>query len=47
VCARSAAAYIVFLALILIYVGIMAAKLRRIERQMREVTEAQRRREEG
>jgi hypothetical protein len=34
-----AAAYLVFLALILIYVGIMAAKLARIERQAAELNE--------
>jgi len=32
-----AGAYIVFLALILIYVAIMAAKLQRIERELREL----------
>ena len=32
-----AAAYIVFLVLILIYVSIMAAKLQRIERELREL----------
>ena len=32
-----AAAYIVFLVLIVIYVGIMAAKLQRIERELREL----------
>jgi hypothetical protein len=32
-----AAAYIVFLVLILIYVAIMAAKLQRIERELREL----------
>ena len=32
-----AAAYIVFVALILIYVSIMAAKLARIERELREL----------
>jgi predicted S18 family serine protease len=34
-----AAAYLVFLALILIYVAIMAAKLGRIEREIGEVAE--------
>ena len=34
-----AAAYLVFLALILIYVAIMAAKLVRIERDVRELAE--------
>jgi type II secretory pathway component PulM len=34
-----AAAYLVFLALILIYVGIMASKLARIERQATELNE--------
>jgi len=32
-----AGAYIVFLVLIVIYVGIMAAKLQRIERELREL----------
>ncbi len=32
-----AAAYIVFLVLIVAYVGIMAAKLQRIERELREL----------
>jgi hypothetical protein len=32
-----AAAYVVFLVLILIYVAIMAAKLQRIERELREL----------
>lgn len=32
-----AGAYIVFVLLLVIYVGIMAAKLQRIEREMREV----------
>ena len=35
-----AAAYLVFLALILIYVAIMAGRLARIERDIGEVTEA-------
>ena len=34
-----AAAYLVFLALVLIYVGIMAAKLSRIERDLTELNE--------
>lgn len=43
-----AAAYIVFLALILLYVAIMAGKLSRIEREVDELTElAQRRHDEG
>jgi hypothetical protein len=33
------AAYLVFLALVLIYVGIMAAKLSRIQRQLAELAE--------
>jgi hypothetical protein len=32
-----AGAYVVFLALILVYVAIMAAKLQRIERELREL----------
>jgi hypothetical protein len=32
-----AGAYIVFVVLLVVYVGIMAAKLQRIEREMREV----------
>ena len=32
-----AGAYIVFMLLILVYVGIMAAKLQRIERELREL----------
>jgi hypothetical protein len=45
-----AAAYIVFVALILLYVGIMAGKLSRIERDLGELTElaaARGEREEG
>jgi hypothetical protein len=43
-----AAAYIVFVALILLYVAIMATKLGRIERALGELTElALRRRGEG
>jgi hypothetical protein len=38
-----AAAYIVFLALILLYVAIMAAKLVRVEREVDELTELARR----
>ncbi len=34
-----AAAYAVFLALVLIYVSIMAAKLARIERELRELND--------
>jgi energy-converting hydrogenase Eha subunit H len=41
-----AAAYLVFLALILIYVAIMAAKLVRIERQVTELDELTARRAE-
>jgi energy-converting hydrogenase Eha subunit H len=41
-----AAAYLVFLALILIYVAIMAAKLARIERQVTELDELTARRVE-
>jgi hypothetical protein len=40
-----AAAYLVFLALILIYVAIMATKLGRIEREIGEVAELVERRE--
>jgi hypothetical protein len=40
-----AAAYLVFLALILVYVGIMASKLVRIERQAAELNELAARRE--
>ena len=40
-----AAAYLVFLALILIYVSIMATKLGRIEREIGELSEAVERRE--
>jgi len=39
-----AGAYLVFLALILIYVAIMAAKLARIERELVELSEAVERR---
>ena len=43
-----AGAYIVFVLLLVIYVGIMAAKLQRIEREMRELASfaEQRKREE-
>ena len=41
-----AAAYIVFVALILIYVAIMAAKLTRIERDLTELDELAARRED-
>jgi type II secretory pathway component PulM len=42
-----AAAYLVFLALILVYVGIMASKLVRIERQAAELNELVARRDRG
>ena len=42
-----AAAYLVFLALILVYVGIMAAKLQRIEREVSELAELAARRRPG
>jgi len=43
-----AAAYIVFFALILIYVAIMAGRLSRVERDVDELTElARRRHDEG
>ncbi|MGN6253384.1 MAG: hypothetical protein ACTHO8_00105 [Solirubrobacterales bacterium] len=32
-----AGAYVVFVVLLVVYVGIMAAKLQRIEREMREI----------
>ena len=41
-----AAAYLVFLGLILVYVAIMAAKLTRIERDLSELDELAARREE-
>ena len=41
-----AAAYLVFLALILIYVAIMATKLGRIEREIAEISEIVERRED-
>jgi hypothetical protein len=34
-----AGAYLVFLALVLVYVAIMAAKLQRIERELRELAD--------
>ena len=37
-----AGAYVVFVALILVYVAIMAAKLQRIERELRELAELRR-----
>jgi len=40
-----AAAYLVFLALILVYVSIMATKLVRIEREISEISEIVERRE--
>jgi uncharacterized membrane protein len=40
-----AAAYLVFVALILVYVGIMATKLGRLERQISELSELVERRE--
>jgi hypothetical protein len=42
-----AAAYLVFLGLILVYVGIMAAKLARIERQAVELNELLTRRDDA
>ena len=42
-----AAAYVVFVALILIYVSIMAAKLGRIEREIAEISELVREREDA
>ena len=41
-----AAAYLVFLALVLIYVAIMAGRLSRIEKDLQEVTELLERRTE-
>jgi hypothetical protein len=41
-----AAAYLVFLALILVYVGVMAAKLARIQRELAELGERPEAREE-
>jgi hypothetical protein len=40
-----AAAYVVFLALILVYVAIMATKLQRIDRELAELADAAERRE--
>jgi hypothetical protein len=40
-----AAAYLVFLALVLIYVAIMAGRLARVERDLTEITELLERRE--
>jgi hypothetical protein len=42
-----AAAYIVFFALVLIYVAIMAIRLARVERSVRELREAARRGEQA
>ena len=42
-----AAAYLVFLALILIYVAIMATKLGRVEKEISELAEIVERRERG
>jgi hypothetical protein len=42
-----AAAYLVFLALVLIYVAIMAAKLARIQREIGELAELAERRDEA
>ena len=42
-----AAAYVVFIALILVYVAIMATKLARIERELEELNELADRREPG
>ena len=42
-----AAAYLVFLALVLIYVAIMAGKLARIGRELGEITDLVRRRDEA
>jgi hypothetical protein len=42
-----AAAYLVFLALVLIYVAIMAVKLSRISREVAELAELARRRDEA
>ena len=41
-----AAAYLVFLALVLVYVGIMASRLARIDRQLTEIMELTERRHE-
>ena len=42
-----AGAYLVFLALVLIYVGIMASRLARIDRELAEVMELVERRDAG
>jgi len=42
-----AAAYVVFIALILVYVAIMATKLSRIERELEELNELADQREPG
>jgi CcmD family protein len=42
-----AGAYVVFLALILVYVAMMAAKLQRIERELRDLAGIAERRGEG
>ncbi len=42
-----AAAYLVFLALVLIYVAIMAARLGRLERELGELSELAERRDVG
>jgi hypothetical protein len=42
-----AAAYLVFLALVLVYVAIMAVRLSRLERELTELNEAAARRDES
>ncbi len=42
-----AAAYLVFLALVLVYVAIMAARLGRLERELGELNELAARRDDG
>jgi hypothetical protein len=42
-----AAAYIVFFAIVLIYVAIMAVRLGRVERRVRELSAGERERPEG
>lgn len=42
-----AGAYVVFLVLLVVYLGIMAAKVQRIEKELREVAELAERREEN
>jgi hypothetical protein len=42
-----AAAYLVFLALILVYVAIMAARLSRVEQELAELAEFAERRDDG